>query len=157
MMRTVAWILTVVVVFSSGEGLVADEIVKIDWQTLSDAGWAYKGGGMPPMGAESRSADHRPDFGEELESLDGKVVALKGFIVPLELGAKQQRFILSKYPLEHCRFCQPGGAQSMVDVQAKQPLEFGYEAVVLAGKLRLVREKDPMGLLFRLTEATPID
>jgi len=156
MTRKLTWILGFGLVVLATGGALAQEDGKPGWTTLGGADWADTGG-AGPMGGEFMTGELEPDFSEELQRLEGTVLALKGFMLPLDVGSKQQHFILSKFPIEHCRFCQPGGPQTMIEVLTKEPVEFSYEAVTVAGKLRLVTEDDPLGLLFRMTDAAIVD
>jgi len=92
-----------------------------------------------------------PAFGKTVATLDKKEVKLQGFMMPLDMGEKQQRFILSALP-PTCSFCLPGGPEQMVEVQAKSPVKYGFEPIVLSGKLAVLKD-DPMGLYYRLTDA----
>lgn len=40
----------------------------------------------------------------------------------------------------------------MVEVQARRPLKYGFEPIILTGKLAVLKD-DPMGLYYRLTDA----
>jgi hypothetical protein len=42
-----------------------------------------------------------------------------------------------------------------VEVQAKTPVKYGFEPIVVSGRLTVLRD-DPMGLYYRLTEAVPV-
>ena len=95
-----------------------------------------------------------PQFSESVLALDKKEVKLQGFMMPLDMGEKQKRFILTGMP-PSCAFCLPGGPDSMVEVQAKTPVKYGFEPVVLSGKLAVLKD-DPAGLYYRLTDATVI-
>jgi hypothetical protein len=90
-------------------------------------------------------------FPGEIAALDKKEVKLQGFMMPLETGARQKRFLLSATPPE-CGFCLPGGPEQFVEVQAKSPVKYTLDPVVMSGKLDLLRD-DPGGLLYRLTDA----
>ncbi len=92
-----------------------------------------------------------PEFGKAVASLDKKEVKLQGFMMPLDMGEKQQRFILSALP-PSCAFCLPGGPEQMVEVQTRRPVKYGFEPIVLSGKLAVLKD-DPMGLYYRLTDA----
>ena len=94
-----------------------------------------------------------PQFSSGIAALDAKEVKVQGFMMPLEMGDKQSHFILASTP-STCAFCMPGGPESMVEVKAKKPLAYGMEAVVLSGKL-LVLKDDPTGVFYRLTDAVP--
>ncbi len=95
-----------------------------------------------------------PEFSTGIAALDKKEVKLQGFMMPLEMGDKQKRFILTSMP-PSCAFCMPGGPDQLVEVQAKSPVKYGFEPIVLSGKLTVLRD-DPMGLYYRLTDAVVI-
>lgn len=95
-----------------------------------------------------------PEFPRELAALDKAQVKLKGFMMPLEAAAKQRRFLLSAVPSE-CGFCMPGGPDQIVEVQAKQGLEYVLDPITVVGKFILVRD-DAGGLLYRLTDAVAV-
>ena len=92
-----------------------------------------------------------PEFAKAVSVLDKKEVKLQGFMMPLDMGEKQQRFILTALP-PSCAFCLPGGPEQMVEVQAKAPVKYGFEPILLTGKLAVLKD-DPMGLYYRLTDA----
>ena len=92
-----------------------------------------------------------PEFAKAVSALDKKEVKLQGFMMPLDMGEKQQRFILTALP-PSCSFCLPGGPEQMVEVQAKSPVKYGFEPILLTGKLTVLKD-DPMGLYYRLTDA----
>jgi uncharacterized protein len=95
-----------------------------------------------------------PEFAKEIAALEKKDVRLQGFMMPLDTGAMQRRFLLSALPSE-CGFCMPAGAEQIVEVQAKQGVKYVLDAVTVSGKFTLVRD-DAGGLLYRLTEAVAI-
>jgi hypothetical protein len=92
-----------------------------------------------------------PEFAKAVSALDNKEVKIQGFMMPLDMGEKQARFILSALP-PSCSFCLPGGPEQMVEVQAKSPVKYGFEPILLTGKLAVLKD-DPMGLYYRLTDA----
>ena len=92
-----------------------------------------------------------PEFAKSIAAMDKKEVKLQGFMMPLDMGEKQQRFILTALP-PSCSFCLPGGPEQMVEVQAKSPVKYGFEPILLTGKLPVLKD-DPMGLYHRLTDA----
>lgn len=94
----------------------------------------------------------RPQFTKEIKDLDKQQVKLYGFMMPLDQAKKQKRFLLSAFP-PHCAFCMPGGAESLVEVIADQPIEFTYEPIVLAGKMAVL---DNDIVYYRLTNATSV-
>ncbi len=92
-----------------------------------------------------------PEFAKAVSALDKKEVKIQGFMMPLDMGEKQARFILTALP-PSCSFCLPGGPEQMVEVQAKSPVKYGFEPILLTGKLAVLKD-DPMGLYYRLTDA----
>jgi len=97
---------------------------------------------------------YQPQFSAGIAALDAKEVKVQGFMMPLEMGDKQSHFILSAMP-QDCAFCMPGGPESLVEVKTRKPLAYGVEAVVLSGKLAVLKD-DPTGVFYRLTDAVPV-
>jgi hypothetical protein len=94
-----------------------------------------------------------PQFASSVSSLDQKQVKMQGFMMPLEMGDKQTHFVLASMP-QTCAFCMPGGPESMVEVKTKTPVKYTFDAVVVSGKLTVLKD-DPTGIFYRLTEAEP--
>jgi len=96
-----------------------------------------------------------PEFPKDVAALDAKLVKLQGFMVPLDVGAAQKRFLLSAQPSE-CAYCLPAGPDQLVEVQVKSAFKYTQDAVTVTGKLALLRD-DPAGMLYRITEAVATD
>ena len=92
-----------------------------------------------------------PTFAQNVTALDGKVVRVQGFMMPLDIGDKQRRFLLVAAP-PHCAFCLPAGPDAMIEVRAKSDVRYGFDAVSLSGKLQVLKD-DPAGLYYRLVDA----
>jgi hypothetical protein len=92
-----------------------------------------------------------PQFSDGVAALNAKEVKVQGFMMPLEMGDKQKHFILAAMP-QDCAFCMPGGPEQMVEVRTRQPVTYGMEAIVLTGKLSVLKD-DPTGVFYRLTDA----
>jgi hypothetical protein len=95
-----------------------------------------------------------PQFSKDVTALDRKEVKLQGFMMPLDMSDRQKRFLLVALP-PTCAFCLPGGPEQVVEVLAKTPVKYGFEPIVLSGRLTVLRD-DPMGLFYRLTDAVPV-
>lgn len=96
-----------------------------------------------------------PQFGPELQKLDGRMVEVEGFIIPLEHTVGQKHFLISAYPVSTCYFCGPGGPkgpEQVVEIRAREPIAYRKTSLMLRGRLELL-ENDPMGLLYRLHRA----
>lgn len=94
-----------------------------------------------------------PDFPAALRPLNGKIVKLQGYILPLEAGQTHSRFLLSAWS-PSCPFCLTAGPEAMVEVKARTAVKYSLDAVVVQGKLQLLAD-DPGGMFFRLVDAEP--
>ena len=114
----------------------------VSWKTLAE---------VTPVREKDRFV---PQFSKEINALDKKEVKLQGFMMPLDMGEKQKRFLLVAMP-PSCSFCLPGGPDQLVEVVAKTPVKYGFDPVVISGKFTVLKD-DPMGLYYRLTDAIAI-
>jgi hypothetical protein len=95
-----------------------------------------------------------PSFAQPVVALDGKNVRVQGFMMPLDIGDKQRRFLLVAAP-PHCSYCLPAGPDAMIEVRAKTDVRYGFDAIALSGKLQLLKD-DPAGLYYRLLDAVVV-
>ena len=98
---------------------------------------------------------------EVVQSLIGKVSAQQGEISRRDAvvqGLFTQRISACAHRGSHRTGpVQPGGresggAEQMVEVVAKNPVKYGFDPIILSGKLAVLTD-DPMGLYYRLTDA----
>ena len=94
-----------------------------------------------------------PDFPQALKPFNGKTVKVQGYVLPLEAGQSQKRFLLSAWS-PSCPFCLTAGPEAMVEVKAKSAVAYALEPVVVQGRLELL-DNDPAGLFYRLVDAEP--
>ena len=94
----------------------------------------------------------KPVFSEEIKALDGKEVTVKGFIIPVEGYKSHKEFIFSAFPYSMCFFCGGAGPESVMEVEATEPVAYSAESIILKGKLKL-NSTDVNKLMFALTEA----
>ncbi len=78
-----------------------------------------------------------PKFGKAIQSLDGKEVQIRGFIIPVDIV--QDYYVLSANPYSSCFFCGQAGPESVMEVQmVKQYDGLRMDQVLtFKGKLRL--------------------
>jgi len=120
-----------------------DKSAVVSWETLSKV-------------SVTRQKDrYVPEFSKEIAALDKREVKLKGFMLPLETGLAQKRFLLTAQPPE-CGFCMPGSAEQIAEVLAKVPVKLPSDAIIVSGTFSLLRD-DSGGLLYRLTEAVVVN
>ena len=114
----------------------------VSWKTLAQVTPVAKNGKMVA------------EFSKDILGLDRKDVRVQGFIIPLDMGDKQSRFLLSSVP-PHCQFCLPAGPDGVVEVRAKKPVQYGFEPIVVSGRFAVLKD-DEAGLLYRLTDAEEV-
>ena len=78
-----------------------------------------------------------PHFGFNVRELDGKQVALSGYI--LAIDPEKQYYVLSKGPFASCFFCGAGGPETIVELSLKSDKDsfFMDEFATIRGVLRL--------------------
>lgn len=105
---------------------------------------------------EKRTVNRRvqPVFPQRLVALHQSLVRVQGFMMPLDPGQEQRRFLLTSVPLT-CSFCTPGGAESMVEVRTREPVKYTTNALVIQGRLHVLAQ-DPTGLFYRMSDAIAV-
>jgi hypothetical protein len=124
-------------------GLLPERAGVVSWKTLSQVEPVKKNGKMVPA------------FSTEILGLDRTDVKVQGFMIPLDIGDKQKRFLLSAVP-PHCQFCLPAGPEEVVEVEAKSPVSYTFDPIVVGGKFSVVKD-DATGVLYRMTGAVRVD
>ncbi|WP_353859245.1 hypothetical protein [Azospirillum formosense] len=90
-----------------------------------------------------------PVFPTRVKALDGKLVTVRGFMVPLGDAPAHNRFILAANPVS-CPACHRPGPSSMLYVHSQIPVRETQGPVMMTGTLRL----NPLeGLFYRLDRA----
>lgn len=115
----------------------------VSWQTLAQVQPVKQGGKMVY------------EFSREIMALDRKDVKLQGFMIPLDVGDKQRHFLLSAVPSD-CQFCLPAGADAIVEVEAKTPVLYTFDPIVISGRFALVKD-DSSGVLYKMTDAGRVE
>jgi uncharacterized protein len=115
----------------------------VSWKTLAQVQPVKQGGKMVN------------EFAKDILALDRKDVKVQGFMIPLDIGEKQKRFLISAVP-PHCGFCLPAGPDAIVEVQAKAPVNYTFDPIIVSGKFAVVKD-DPSGVLYRMTDAGQVD
>lgn len=93
-----------------------------------------------------------PVFSEEVKSMAGKEIVVKGYIIPTEGYKSHQEFVFSAFPYNMCFFCGGAGPETVMEVEAAEPIEFTAEVVTIKGKLAL-NDEDINRLIYLLTDA----
>jgi hypothetical protein len=139
----------------------AGALIAVAWLVAFSSAAADDRGGVVPWETLAQVSVTRqkdryvPEFSKQILALDKREVKLKGFMMPLEQGHLQKRFLLSAQPPE-CAFCMPGTAEQFAEVLAKTPVKYVTDPIIVSGTFVLVRD-DSGGLLYRLTQAVVVD
>jgi hypothetical protein len=115
----------------------------VSWRTLAQVQPVKQGNKMVP------------EFSKDILALDSKETRVQGFMIPLDAGDKQKRFLLTAVP-PHCSFCLPAGPDSVVEIVAKSPVRYTFDPIVVSGKFAVLRD-DSAGLLYRLSDAAQVE
>jgi uncharacterized protein len=124
-------------------GILPERAGVVSWKTLSQVEPVKKDGRMIPA------------FSAEIMGLDRTDVKVQGFMIPLDIGEKQKRFLLSAVP-PHCQFCLPAGPDEIVEIEAKSPVSYTFDPIVVGGKFSVVKD-DATGILYRMTGASRVE
>lgn len=93
-----------------------------------------------------------PVFSDVVKSKEGKEVEIKGYIIPVEGYKGHKEFIFSAFPYNMCFFCGGAGPETVMEVYAKDEIEYTAEPVILKGKLEL-NDSDINRLMYALRDA----
>jgi len=94
----------------------------------------------------------RPEFKDQIKKLENQNILIQGYMFPLEQDEKQKLFLLGPFPVS-CPYHPHISANLIIEVHAKSPIVFSYDAVNIKGKLELVPKDDDYNVFFRLRDA----
>lgn len=86
--------------------------------------------------------------------MNGTVVKVQGFMMPLQAAAAHTHFVLSAAS-STCSFCVSGGPESLIEVRTKKPVKYSIDPLIIEGRLAVLTS-DPSGIYYRLTEGTQL-
>ncbi|MBT8231019.1 MAG: hypothetical protein HKO66_11915 [Saprospiraceae bacterium] len=125
----------------------AQEASQNTWKTLSKI--TYKKQYDELMGFKIDI----PVFSSQVKALAGKEIEVKGYIIPVEGYKSHKEFIFSAFPYNMCFFCGGAGPETVMEVEAAEPVEYTAEQVTLKGILTL-NDSDINRLMYLIKEAT---
>jgi hypothetical protein len=120
------------------------------WQVLAEVGFESR------LSPESGFEVESPKFSKRLWSYNGKVVRVKGYLIPMaELGGRSE-YMLSSLPFNQCYFCGGAGPETVVEIQTKQTIKFVTRQITIEGVLFL-NDFDPNHHMYIIKNAKLID
>ncbi|GAA0196194.1 hypothetical protein GCM10009122_60690 [Fulvivirga kasyanovii] len=113
---------------------MASAQTAITWEILGDVEFTDK------YSEEVEAYYYYPHFGPNVKDLDGQMVYIKGYMLPI--NPKKGVYILSKNPYASCFFCGNGGPESIIELklQPGHPKFRMDEVVTIKGRLKLNRD-----------------
>lgn len=120
------------------------EISSSTWTMLTDVKFASKAG------------FYYPTFGSKVKALSGKQVEVQGYIFPFDESKYSVHFALTSLPLSSCFFCGVGGAESVVEVEAKLPVKYTEKPVRMKGTL-VLNDSDTEKMIYIIRDAVVLD
>lgn len=91
------------------------------------------------------------EYSDSVKALEGKSMAVTGFMMPLEGGEEQKYFLLCKRT-PTCPFCMPGGPTEVIEINSDKPVKWVDDMVRIEGSLKLLPPNDN-GMLYQLNRA----
>lgn len=100
----------------------------------------------------------KPVLNPIVRTLEGKEIAVEGYIIPLTGKIEQSHFMLSRYPQSMCFFCGKAGPESAAQVFTKggKKIAFTDKKIKVKGTLR-INVTDITNLLYTLEDGVIID
>lgn len=105
---------------------------EIDWKLLAKVEWDDR------YFPDYDEMVWYPDFSKEVLDLDGALVEIQGYIIPIDVASGF--YVLSANPFASCFFCGGAGPESVVELQFSEELKGTYktdEIATFKGRLKL--------------------
>ena len=93
-----------------------------------------------------------PVFAESIQKMEGEMIEISGYIVPVEGYKSHSEFVFSAFPYNMCFFCGGAGPETVIEVTASEPVKYSTERITLRGKLHLNNENINQ-LMYQLSDA----
>ncbi|WP_436517607.1 hypothetical protein [Ekhidna sp. To15] len=93
-----------------------------------------------------------PKFGDDVKKMNGKMVSLKGFIIPFEGMFEPKHIIISSLPIAACFFCGGSGPETVAEAYLKEEVKYTAKPVTVIGRLEL-NDTDYDQLMYILKDA----
>ena len=95
-----------------------------------------------------------PLFTREQRALEGKRIKVSGWMDPLQVGAKQKRFVLLGYP-PGCPFHFHAAPMQFIEVMASTPFDTDRSNVITVSGVLELTGYDESGVFYRLWDSRP--
>mgnify|MGYP005841479863 CR=1 FL=1 len=93
------------------------ECIKVTWKQLADVTFYEK------YNEEYDINILYPKFGNSVQKLDGQLIEIEGYAIPIEELGYQDILVLSALPYSMCFFCGMAGPESVMDIKPKKKMK----------------------------------
>ncbi|MEN9613228.1 MAG: hypothetical protein RLZZ628_4042 [Bacteroidota bacterium] len=108
--------------------------IELNWNMLKKTQFIKK-----EMAGNPKPVDF-PIFPTEMKALEGKLVRMTGYVIPIEETGDDAVLVLSAFPYSNCFFCGGAGAETIMDIRLKTKTTKRFkkdETLTFRGKLKL--------------------
>ncbi len=98
-----------------------------------------------------------PIFHPSIKALDGKLIQIKGYVIPIEETEDESILVLSAYAYKNCFFCGGAGPETVMDIQLRKK-QRGFkidQTTTFRGRLKL-NDEDLYYLNYIMEDAVPV-
>ena len=81
-----------------------------------------------------------PVFAKDIQAMEGEMIEISGYIVPVEGYKSHKEFVFSAFPYNMCFFCGGAGPETVMEVTATEPVKYSTDRITLRGRLKLNNE-----------------
>ena len=121
---------------------------SLTWKRIMNISWERK------FNKQYNEYINYPKFSEDVKSLNGKEVTIKGYVMPVEVNGDYM--VISAFPYENCFFCGGAGPESVMEVYLKDKKPVYSTQVKVKGTLQLNAD-DVDHLVFLLKDAVVVN
>ncbi|MEP0985455.1 hypothetical protein [Ekhidna sp.] len=115
-----------------------------NWETMADVKYEKS--------QDEYGEIYVPKFGDDVQKMNGKMVSLKGFIIPFEGMFEPKHIIISSLPIAACFFCGGSGPETVAEAYLKEEVKYTAKPVTVTGRLEL-NDTDYDQLMYILKDA----
>ena len=123
--------------------------IELNWNMLKKTQFIKK-----EMAGSPKPVDF-PIFPTEMKALEGQLVRMTGYVIPIEETNDDAVLVLSAFPYSNCFFCGGAGAETIMDIRLKRKTTKRFkkdETLTFRGKLKL-NDSDLMFFNYILEDA----
>ena len=147
---TALFVFIATLTFAQGGGGKAPALKESTWKMLSKITFRKEYDELLGMKVDV------PVYSREVQSMEGKEITIRGYIIPTDGYKSSKEFVFSAFPYSMCFFCGGAGPETVMEVSAKEGIKYTPDPVILKGILKL-NKGDVNQLIYSLKGAVKED